>query len=90
MNAARAALGGPGPGTGAGAMSAGGTAEGGDPGPERAPPRLRVLDPEAVQSLVRERLAAWEEERQGRWQRLIELLFKRRRTAASACPRSGR
>jgi len=62
-------------GTGTRAAPADGTAEHGDPAP--VPPRSRSLHPEAIQSLLGERLVAWEQERQSRWQRVIELLVKR-------------
>ncbi len=73
----RAGLAGPAPGTGAGAVTAGFAAEygGAEPGPEA--PHARLVDPEAVQSLVGERLVAWEQERRSRWQKVIELLVRR-------------
>jgi hypothetical protein len=77
ISATRPSLTRPDPGTSAGEETAGGTAEPADtkPEPEAAHPRL--VDPEAIQSLVGERLSAWEEERRGRWQRVIEILVKR-------------
>jgi pSer/pThr/pTyr-binding forkhead associated (FHA) protein len=77
MNATRAALGRPEPERGGQATSAGGAAEGSVPRPEPGAAHPHLVDPEAIQCLVGERLAAWEEERRGRWQRVIELLVKR-------------
>ena len=73
----RAGLPRPGPGNGAGAVTAGAATEheGTEPGPEA--PHARLVDPEAVQSLVGERLVAWEQERRSRWQKVIELLVRR-------------
>lgn len=44
------------------------------PGLEEAPSE-RLVDPEEIQSVVGARIATWEQERQGRWQRVIELLI---------------
>jgi pSer/pThr/pTyr-binding forkhead associated (FHA) protein len=77
MRATRAAQGRPEPETGGEARPAGGAGAGGAPRLEPVAPHSRLLDPEAIQCLVGERLAAWEEERRGRWQRVIELLVKR-------------
>lgn len=76
MNATRPALTQPEPGASAGGATAGDTAGHGDPEPGPAAAHSRVLDPEVVQSLVGERLSAWEQERRSRWQRVIELLVK--------------
>jgi hypothetical protein len=76
MNARRPALTRPDPGTSAGGVTAGGTAEHGEPKPGPGAAHPRVVDPEAIQSLVGERIAAWEQERRSRWQRVIELLVK--------------
>src|SRR5262249_55592730 len=73
IDATRAALGRPGPEMGGEATTAVGVAVGGAPRPEPAAPPPRLVDPEAIQSLVGQRIAAWEEERRGRWQRVIEL-----------------
>jgi pSer/pThr/pTyr-binding forkhead associated (FHA) protein len=83
MDGARAALGRTGPATPTvdrtkPAADVPGAAVGGDESsPEPVAPRPRLLEPADIQNLVGERLAAWEEERQGRWQRVIELLVKR-------------
>jgi pSer/pThr/pTyr-binding forkhead associated (FHA) protein len=43
--------------------------------PEQAPCE-RLVDPQEILSVVGERFASWEQERRGRWQRVIELLIK--------------
>ena len=50
----------PDPGTSTKAATAGGAAANGDPEPGPGAPPLRLVDPEAVHSLVGERLVAWE------------------------------
>jgi pSer/pThr/pTyr-binding forkhead associated (FHA) protein len=77
MNTTRAALGSPEPEKNGGPASASGAAMNGAPAPEPVPRPTRLVDPEAIQGLVGERIAAWEQERQSRWQRVIELLVKR-------------
>jgi pSer/pThr/pTyr-binding forkhead associated (FHA) protein len=47
----------------------------GRPGTEEAP-NEHVVDPHVIQSLVGERLAVWERERQSCWRRVIQLLVK--------------
>jgi hypothetical protein len=64
------------PGTSTKAATVGGTAANGDPEPEPGAPHPCLVDPEAVHSLVGERLVAWEQERRSRWQSVIELLVK--------------
>ena len=66
----------PEPGTSNKATTAGGAVAKGKPEPVPVPPPLRLVDPEAVHSLVGQRLGAWEQERRSRWQRVIELLVK--------------
>ena len=67
----------PDPGTSTKAATVGDAAANGDPEPGPGAPHPRLVDPEAVHSLVGERLVAWEQERRSRWQRVIELLVKR-------------
>ena len=67
----------PDPGTGTKAATVEDAAANGDPEPGPGAPHPRLVDPEAVHSLVWERLVAWEQERRSRWQRVIELLVKR-------------
>jgi pSer/pThr/pTyr-binding forkhead associated (FHA) protein len=76
VTATRAGLALPARRTGARAVADGSAAANGGAlaGPE--PPTERLTDPEAVQSLVGERLAAWEQERRSRWQKVIELLVR--------------
>jgi len=76
MTETRAGLPRPAPGTGAEVVTAGCAAEYGSAEPGPAAPQPRLVDPEAVQSLVGERLAAWEQERRSRWQKVIELLVR--------------
>jgi len=77
MSAARGALDGSEPRIDGGMEPASSPAMDVDRGPEHGVRPPRLVDPEAIQCLVGERLAAWEEERRGRWQRVIELLIKR-------------
>ena len=65
----------PDPGTSTKAATVGDATANSDPGPGAPHPRL--VDPEAVHSLVGERLVAWERARRSRRQRVIELLVKR-------------
>jgi pSer/pThr/pTyr-binding forkhead associated (FHA) protein len=67
----------PDPGTSTKAATVGDAAANGDPEPGPGAPHPRLVDPEAVHSLVGDRLVAWEQERRSRWQRVIELLVKR-------------
>ena len=77
MKATGAGLARPDPGTSTKAATVGDAAANGDPEPGPGAPHPRLVDPEAVHSLVGERLVAWEQERRSRWQRVIELLVKR-------------
>jgi len=77
MKATGAGLARPDPGTSTKAATVGGAAAHGDPEPGPGTPHPRLVDLEAVHSLVGERLVAWEQERRSRWQRVIELLVKR-------------
>jgi hypothetical protein len=63
----------PGP---SGAKTPAGTASNGNAEPDAAAPRQRPIDPGEIQSHLGWQLAAWEQERRGRWQRVIELLVK--------------
>lgn len=77
MKATGAGLARPDPGTSTKAATVGGAAANGDPEPGPGAPHPRLVDPEAVHSLVGERLVAWERARRSRRQRVIELLVKR-------------
>ena len=77
VKATGAGLASPDPGTGTKAATVEDAAANGDPEPGPGVPHPRLVDPEAVHSLVGERLVAWEQERRSRWQRVIELLVKR-------------
>ena len=77
MKTTGAGLARPDPGTSTKAATVGDAAANGEPEPGPWAPHPRLVDPEAVHSLVGERLVAWEQERRSRWQRVIELLVKR-------------
>ncbi len=77
MKTTGAGLARPDPGTSTKAATVGDAAANGDPEPGPGAQHPRLVDPEAVHSLVGERLVAWEQERRSRWQRVIELLVKR-------------
>jgi hypothetical protein len=85
MNATRSALAAPesanragaAPAGGGGSAATGGAPAHGDMGLGLEAPHPRTIGPEAIHSLVGERLVAWEHERLSRWQRVIELLVKR-------------
>jgi pSer/pThr/pTyr-binding forkhead associated (FHA) protein len=85
MNATRSALTAPesanragtAPAGGQGSAATGGAPAHGDMGLGLEAPHPRTMGPEAIHSLVGERLVAWEHERLSRWQRVIELLVKR-------------
>ncbi len=76
MKATGAGLARPDPGTSTKAAMVEGAVANGDPEPGPGAPHPRLVDPEAVHSLVGEHLVAWEQERRSRWQRVIELLVK--------------
>ena len=77
MKATGAGLARPDPGTSTKAATVVDAAANGDPEPGPGAPHPRLVDPEAVPSLVGERLVAWERARRSRRQRVIELLVKR-------------
>jgi len=77
MKATGAGLARPDPGTSTKAATVVDAAANGDPEPGPGVPHPRLVDPEAVPSLVGERLVAWERARRSRRQRVIELLVKR-------------
>ncbi len=72
----RAGLARPTPGNGVRPPSADTTPEHATAKPGSKAPQARVVDPEAVQMVVGERLATWEQERRGHWQKVIELLVR--------------
>jgi hypothetical protein len=77
MKATGAGLARPDPGTSTKAATVEDAAANGDPEPGPGAPHPRLVNPEAVHTLVGEHLVAWEQERRGRWQRVIELLVQR-------------
>ena len=73
MKATGAGLARPDPGTSTKAATVGDAAANGDPEPGPGAPHPRLVDPEAVHSLVGERLVAWERARRSRRQRVTTI-----------------